>query len=719
MSDNFSGFIGSGSISKSKLGDVFSLSASLKDIPRGMEFSIVPESEAVNPPVYRKGEGNHRLCLFNEDVGHVVIVGDPLKIDMMFSLVERSIPKETPLDKKTRKEKPKAIAEQSQGIVTIKGDKGEKGDRGDRGPIGFPGERGPVGAKGDQGEKGEKGEKGDIGESGPRGERGEQGIQGERGEQGPQGIQGQKGDRGDKGDQGEQGPQGIQGPRGEQGQRGEQGPVGERGERGIKGQRGERGPQGLQGPKGEKGERGEVGPQGIRGEQGIAGVQGPKGDRGEKGDPGQDAVLDAQYPLIYDKTKKMVTLDSKNLLERLQKIFAPLANPNFDLSKFDWLAASGGGVGVKLNGQYVRSTINDIDFRGNGVSVTQAGGGVIVNISGGIGATGPQGATGAGVAGNNDVGVLYLKNNSTVTTITAASERQVVAGATYQTGSLTNFEMNTDSNGKVSLKYTGSGGKFHAIATFNFYSDNNTTCGFYIGKNTVDGSTLDPNANRISESEVYANAANTQSQPVAATIQTVVDLSTNDRIFVIAQNKTANTTIQVEFMKLVVAPLTSEKGATGSRGATGATGPTYTGTSPILVSNISNTISHATSAIGSGTYSVANNNQITVDSFGHITSISTTDSFIEDVTNNTPQQLTAGKSGANIVISALTGTISASADTLVTGSEAYRFLNENSVTSINGLTGPVGISAGSNITIATSGNTLTISSSSVIDGGVF
>jgi hypothetical protein len=381
MVDNFSGFIGTGSISKGNLGDVFSLKSNLKDIPRGINFNLVSESEAIHPFIYRKGEGNHRICLFNEDVGHVVLVGDPLKIDMMFSLVERSIPKEIPLEK-TRKEKPKAITEQSKAIGGIPGPKGEKGERGERGYTGFPGERGAVGAQGQQGEKGErgeKGEKGDIGEPGPRGERGEQGIQGDRGEQGSKGDQGQKGE---KGDQGAQGEIGLQGPQGIQGERGEQGPSGERG---IKGQKGERGPQGLQGSKGEKGERGEVGSQGPKGDRGEQGIQGPKGDKGDKGDAGEDAIIDVQYPLVYDKTKKIVTLDSKNLLDKMEKIFAPLANKNFDLSKLDWLAASGGGVGIKLNGKYIRSTINDIDFRGSGVSVTQAGGGVIVNITGATG----------------------------------------------------------------------------------------------------------------------------------------------------------------------------------------------------------------------------------------------------------------------------------------------------------------------------------------------
>jgi Collagen triple helix repeat (20 copies) len=404
MKDNFSGFIGSGSISKSNLGDVFSLTTSLKDIPRGSEFKIVNESDAAYPLIYRKGEGQQRICLYNEDVGHVVLVGDSVKIDMMFSLVERHIPKEKPLDTKTRKEKPKAVTEQSQRVVAVKG---EKGDRGERGPIGFPGERGAVGEKGEKGEAGEKGEKGDIGEPGPRGEQGIQGERGERGEQGIQGIQGEVGPIGQKGEKGDRGE------KGEQGERGEQGPRGIQGERGVKGQKGERGPQGLQGAKGEKGERGEVGPagsQGERGEQGPKGergLQGSRGVKGDKGDPGENTLVTAQYPLVYDDKKKVLTLDSKQLLEKLQKVFSPLANPNFDLSKLDWLAASGGGVQALFNGQVVRGTINSIDFRGSGVTVTQNGGGITVTLDRIYSTSGVTGAT--YYASENDyyIGVSY------------------------------------------------------------------------------------------------------------------------------------------------------------------------------------------------------------------------------------------------------------------------------------------------------------------------
>jgi hypothetical protein len=189
------------------------------------------------------------------------------------------------------------------------------------------------------------------------------------------------------------------------------------------------------------------------------------------------------------------------------------------------------------------------------------------------GATGPQGATGtagSGVAGNNDVGVMYLKNNAVETVISVINQRQVVSG-TMQTGALYNFIKDPSTN---SLKYTGSGGRFHAIATFDFFSEvSNNTCGFYIGKNTDPASGLSADADRISESEIYVDCPSS-SKPVAGAIQTIVDLETDDRIFFIVQNKSAAKNITVEFMKFIVVPLTSERGATGATGPTGATGAT-------------------------------------------------------------------------------------------------------------------------------------------------
>lgn len=175
---------------------------------------------------------------------------------------------------------------------------------------------------------------------------------------------------------------------------------------------------------------------------------------------------------------------------------------------------------------------------------------------------------GSGSPGNNDVGVLYLKNNSVPTTISTINERVVVAG-TMSTGTLYNFVKDTTTN---SLKYTGPGGRFHVITTFNFYGGTRNICGFYIGKNTNPSGPLDPNADRISESEVYINSNQVQDQPAAGAIQTILDLNTNDRIFFIVQNKEAIDNITVEFMKFIASSITAEKGATGPSGPIGATG---------------------------------------------------------------------------------------------------------------------------------------------------
>ena len=130
-------------------------------------------------------------------------------------------------------------------------------------------------------------------------------------------------------------------------------------------------------------------------------------------------------------------------------------------------------------------------------------------------------------------------------------------------GVLYNFIKDPTTN---SLKYLGSGGRFHIVATFNFWSEvSNNTCGFYVGRNTNPSSGLSADADRISESEVYIDCPS-QSKPVAGAIQTVLDLNTNDRIFFIVQNKSAAKSITVEFLKFVAVTLTSERGATGATG---------------------------------------------------------------------------------------------------------------------------------------------------------
>jgi hypothetical protein len=184
-------------------------------------------------------------------------------------------------------------------------------------------------------------------------------------------------------------------------------------------------------------------------------------------------------------------------------------------------------------------------------------------------AEGPQGAVGPGVPGNNDVGVIYLKNNATPTPISEINARVVVAGS-MQTGELLNFVKDATTN---SLKYNGPGGKFHIVATFNFTANSQNVCGFYVGHNTDDTTPLDANADRISESEIYVNSSTTANQPVGGAIQTVLELQPGDRIFFIVQNRSGANAITVEFLKFTVTALTAEKGDQGEQGPSGASVP--------------------------------------------------------------------------------------------------------------------------------------------------
>ena len=149
---------------------------------------------------------------------------------------------------------------------------------------------------------------------------------------------------------------------------------------------------------------------------------------------------------------------------------------------------------------------------------------------------------------SEDSGVIYLKANTIPTPIETINGRAVVSGSML-TSSLVNFEKDALTN---SLKYKGTNGRFHAIATFSFYAGSQDTCGFYIGINRDADSPLDADADRISESEIYTNAGSASNQPQSGAIQALVQLASDDRIFFIVQNKSKAGPIEVEFMKLIV-----------------------------------------------------------------------------------------------------------------------------------------------------------------------
>jgi hypothetical protein len=153
-----------------------------------------------------------------------------------------------------------------------------------------------------------------------------------------------------------------------------------------------------------------------------------------------------------------------------------------------------------------------------------------------------------GPSRSEDSGVIYLKANTVSTPIGTVNGRAIVSGPML-TSSLVNFEKDAFTN---SLKYKGTSGRFHAIATFSFFAGSQNTCGFYLGINRDASSPLDADADRISESEIYTNAGPSSAQPQSGVIQSLVQLNTDDRIFFIVQNQSAAGPILVEFMKLIV-----------------------------------------------------------------------------------------------------------------------------------------------------------------------
>jgi hypothetical protein len=436
------------------------------------------------------------------------------------------------------------------------------------------GERGPRGFQGIQGDKGDRGDRGEPGAQGERGPEGPQGLQGERGETGERGSTGERGQRGEKGERGEQGNTGTVGPVGPRGEAGPQGAAGAAGRDGARGEKGEKGDPGKDGRNGKDGKNGKdgatgkAGPRGPKGDRGPSGERGAAGPQGNTGPSGTSGVVTAKFPLVYDPQEKSIGIDEARLDKILKKI---MGGGKVSAQDMGWLASTGGGgkVAVYHNGTKITPDVRGIDFTGSGVaSVTKVGGKITVNISGGggvgaTGATGPTGPAGAGVAGNSDVGVAYLKNNAVATVISVVNERAVVAGG-LTTGTCFNFQKHSTTN---SLQYLGAGGRFHVVASFNFWTQSaNDVCGFYIGCNRNISSGLSADADRISESEVYIESRN-QNKPVAGTIQTVLDLNTDDRLFFIVQNRDDAHDITVQFLKFVAVTLTSERGATGATGA--------------------------------------------------------------------------------------------------------------------------------------------------------
>jgi hypothetical protein len=387
---------------------------------------------------------------------------------------------------------------------------------------------------------------------------------------------------------------------------------------------------------------------------------------------------------------------------------------SIDLYGGDFTIVATGSVDInstnELTMAFATSSITDISGASYGLVYSDDySGGFLDNslvskkyVDSKIGTSGPTGATGTpgmGSIGNNDVGVMYLKDNSIPTPITSINQRKVVAG-TMSVWTLYNFIKDPSTN---SLKYTGPGGRFHVVATFNFFEGNQKTCGFYVGHNIDDTTSLDPDGDRISESEIYINSSNPSSQPVGGAIQTVLDLQTDDRVFFIVQNKDAASDITVQFLKFTVTALTAEKGATG------ATGPGFnTILTPADYRLITATGTSTNSAVAQPNLTFDGNLLSvsgTVSSTGFRMTTSPTDGHVltSDSSGNATWQPTGAVNGSGFINYVTrwiqSTTISATGSIYDTGSKVgIGITNSNYVLAVSGTTSVLNIlGSGSNI----------------------
>ena len=234
----------------------------------------------------------------------------------------------------------------SQGDTGATGPTGPTGPEGQKGAQGDTGPSGPPGAKGDKGDTGDKGDKGDVGPTGPSG------IPGPSGPTGPAGdgfrYRGTYAGSGTylKGDVVTHlssawvaltNNQGLIAPSGDNtnwaffGGKGDTGPAGPTGSQGVAG------PTGPTGPPGAVGATGPSGPPGPKGDTGPIGPLGPTGPTGAKGDGIRfrgTFELGTAYALgdiVYHLGSAYITIKANGGLDL----------PNDDITNWDLLVARG------------------------------------------------------------------------------------------------------------------------------------------------------------------------------------------------------------------------------------------------------------------------------------------------------------------------------------------------------------------------------------------
>ena len=153
-----------------------------------------------------------------------------------------------------------------------------------------------------------------------------------------------------------------------------------------------------------------------------------------------------------------------------------------------------------------------------------------------------------GITNSVSIGNMYMKLNTTPTAIDTQGDRYNISGTTQVNGINRRFNHDAANN---ALQYVGAQSKlFHVNLTFTIAPEsNNQKYGIYVGVNR--GGSIDPTADRITESEAYINTSQA-GRADAASIQALVKLNTNDKVYMIVQNTTSAADVTVEFLNMVI-----------------------------------------------------------------------------------------------------------------------------------------------------------------------
>jgi hypothetical protein len=263
------------------------------------------------------------------------------------------------------------------------GPPGIDGATGPAGPAGIDGATGPAGPAGIDGATGPAGIDGATGPAGPAGIDGATGPAGVDGATGPAGIDGATGPAGPAGIDGATGPAGIDGATGPVGPPGIDGATGPAGIDGATGPVGPPGIDGATGPVGPPGIDGATGPTGAMGPPGIDGATGPTGAMGPPGIDGATGPTGAMGPPGIDgATGPAGSTGPQGVTFRGEWIDQAYAKN--DVVTFEgqsWLALT--------------AVTNDLAVSPEEAAIFAPGRWILFASRGGIGATGPAGATGA------------------------------------------------------------------------------------------------------------------------------------------------------------------------------------------------------------------------------------------------------------------------------------------------------------------------------------